>query len=310
MDDGQASTTTNSPLPQSLPPQSPSGLEAVSEPVASDPELGELDGELNAQINDGETDNTQQLRAEPEGTKAEDGMVQGDNTLKDEQGWDQIMTDDVDNVVPATDAVANAAIIAEHAQDTTIAVDPELSANGMRNSSTNVQSFPVQAQNQPSSTDVGSNPLSTISVAQPYTLPENRGIGPVPPLSQSRLDALPIGPGFAPPRNHHGHPINLPPFPGHHAPPLQHQYTSQTPLRQQEVTLQPLMPLFSGSAQSTPVRHDREESSGTDFKGLKIVPDPPDLQEWRERLFNVEDTIVLSEEECAHHSLYSLTLSA
>ncbi|OCL01324.1 hypothetical protein AOQ84DRAFT_329167 [Glonium stellatum] len=31
------------------------------------------------------------------------------------------------------------------------------------------------------------------------------------------------------------------------------------------------------------------------FEGLKIIPHPPDLQVWRERLFNVDDTIVLTE---------------
>ncbi|EEQ85623.1 hypothetical protein RJZ56_005338 [Blastomyces dermatitidis] len=33
------------------------------------------------------------------------------------------------------------------------------------------------------------------------------------------------------------------------------------------------------------------------FKNMKLIPNPPDLKKWRERLFNVEDTIVLSEEE-------------
>ncbi|PGG99406.1 hypothetical protein GX51_06340 [Blastomyces parvus] len=33
------------------------------------------------------------------------------------------------------------------------------------------------------------------------------------------------------------------------------------------------------------------------FKNMKMIPNPPDLKKWRERLFNVEDTIVLSEEE-------------
>ncbi|KAM5470208.1 putative glutathione transferase [Microsporum audouinii] len=33
------------------------------------------------------------------------------------------------------------------------------------------------------------------------------------------------------------------------------------------------------------------------FKNMKSIPNPPDLQKWREKLFNVEDTIVMSEEE-------------
>ncbi|CAO2650718.1 Nn.00g020100.m01.CDS01 [Neocucurbitaria sp. VM-36] len=33
------------------------------------------------------------------------------------------------------------------------------------------------------------------------------------------------------------------------------------------------------------------------FQGLKLIADPPDLEEWREKLFNVDDTITLTEEE-------------
>ncbi|KAF1841130.1 uncharacterized protein K460DRAFT_371121 [Cucurbitaria berberidis CBS 394.84] len=33
------------------------------------------------------------------------------------------------------------------------------------------------------------------------------------------------------------------------------------------------------------------------FQGLKLIADPPDLEEWRKKLFNVDDTITLTEEE-------------
>lgn len=33
--------------------------------------------------------------------------------------------------------------------------------------------------------------------------------------------------------------------------------------------------------------------------GLKIVPNPPDLNAWRERLFNVDEPITLTEEQYA-----------
>lgn len=33
------------------------------------------------------------------------------------------------------------------------------------------------------------------------------------------------------------------------------------------------------------------------FGGLKLVPEPPNLDAWREKLFNVDETITLSEEE-------------
>ena len=33
------------------------------------------------------------------------------------------------------------------------------------------------------------------------------------------------------------------------------------------------------------------------FSGLKIIPDPPNLDEWRQKLFNVDEVIALTEEE-------------
>jgi hypothetical protein len=38
-------------------------------------------------------------------------------------------------------------------------------------------------------------------------------------------------------------------------------------------------------------------NTGGHFGGMKLVPHPPDLQAWRERLFNVDDTITLTEEQ-------------
>ena len=32
-------------------------------------------------------------------------------------------------------------------------------------------------------------------------------------------------------------------------------------------------------------------------KSMKLVPDPPDLDAWREKLFNVDETVTLSEEQ-------------
>ena len=33
------------------------------------------------------------------------------------------------------------------------------------------------------------------------------------------------------------------------------------------------------------------------FSNLKMIPNPPDLDEWRQKLFNVEDTVTMTEEE-------------
>jgi hypothetical protein len=40
--------------------------------------------------------------------------------------------------------------------------------------------------------------------------------------------------------------------------------------------------------------------------GLKIVPNPPDLDAWRERLFNVDEPITLTEEQYASYISYSV----
>jgi hypothetical protein len=48
---------------------------------------------------------------------------------------------------------------------------------------------------------------------------------------------------------------------------------------------------FLGTPNQTPQKGEGH------FGGLKLIPNPPDLQKWREKLFNVEDTITLTEEE-------------
>lgn len=40
-----------------------------------------------------------------------------------------------------------------------------------------------------------------------------------------------------------------------------------------------------------------KEDGGSHFSGMKLIPNPPNLEEWRERLFNIEGTIVMTEEE-------------
>jgi len=37
--------------------------------------------------------------------------------------------------------------------------------------------------------------------------------------------------------------------------------------------------------------------SSSNFEGLKLVSNPPDLQQWREKLFNVDELTVLTENE-------------
>jgi hypothetical protein len=43
--------------------------------------------------------------------------------------------------------------------------------------------------------------------------------------------------------------------------------------------------------------------STSNFDALKIVPNPPDLEQWREKLFQVDKLMVLTEDEYVFHSL-------
>lgn len=43
--------------------------------------------------------------------------------------------------------------------------------------------------------------------------------------------------------------------------------------------------------------HGGNEEGGGHFSGMKLVENPPDLDHWRERLFNVDETITLTEDE-------------
>lgn len=44
------------------------------------------------------------------------------------------------------------------------------------------------------------------------------------------------------------------------------------------------------------------ESKDGHFGSMKIVPNPPNIDAWRERLFNVDEPITLTEEEYIHPS--------
>jgi hypothetical protein len=39
------------------------------------------------------------------------------------------------------------------------------------------------------------------------------------------------------------------------------------------------------------------------FEGLRLIPNPPNLDEWRNKLFHVEDTITLTEEQQVYPSI-------
>ncbi|PGH18579.1 hypothetical protein AJ79_00358 [Helicocarpus griseus UAMH5409] len=85
---------------------------------------------------------------------------------------------------------------------------------------------------------------------------------------------------------------------------LEHRNNGQLDmLRPLQPNLPPhLLAQFHSTPPDIPNPVDQSPSSGrkgegSHFKNMKLIPNPPDLQKWRERLFHVEDTIVLSEDE-------------
>jgi len=77
-------------------------------------------------------------------------------------------------------------------------------------------------------------------------------------------------------------------------------------------------PSFGDNGALDHLRQEQNESSGANgeasgkkegaghFKDLKAVPNPPDLEAWRQRLFDVDQTIVMTEKEYVYISLVSL----
>lgn len=55
----------------------------------------------------------------------------------------------------------------------------------------------------------------------------------------------------------------------------------------------------SGNQQNQDLSHPANDSGKTDrhIANLKIVPNPPDLQAWRQRLFDIHGTVTLTEDE-------------
>lgn len=80
--------------------------------------------------------------------------------------------------------------------------------------------------------------------------------------------------------------------------PMQTVISPQQQHEQQQPLPQNLIPHFQNPP---PGLEDQQTPPGKrqdgHFANLKMISDPPDLENWREKLFNVEDTIVLSEEE-------------
>lgn len=77
------------------------------------------------------------------------------------------------------------------------------------------------------------------------------------------------------------------------APPIQHNSIAR--LQQEEVFAQPHPQTIQQDGGGEVVVG--EESNGHKLSGNNLIENPPDLDKWRHRLFDVNDTITLSEEE-------------
>ncbi|KAL1653490.1 hypothetical protein SLS61_004000 [Didymella pomorum] len=73
-----------------------------------------------------------------------------------------------------------------------------------------------------------------------------------------------------------------------YAPQSYQQIQQQSPQQQQYSS--PLESVAGPSDETTLANHGQ-------FKGLKLIPNPPNLEEWRQRLFHVDDIITLTEEQ-------------
>ncbi|KAI8629099.1 hypothetical protein F5Y19DRAFT_475660 [Xylariaceae sp. FL1651] len=128
---------------------------------------------------------------------------------------------------------------------------------------------------------------------------------PPPPPPPAHLHRHSISQSTAdlqhPPHSHHTSPSPLPP---HSAAPIQHQFgilTPNIPISQSGVIPQIHSEddVFTASAGSAPLAAVPESSEQRPHGQLvnRIIVDPPNLQTWREKLFNVDDTITLTNDE-------------
>jgi hypothetical protein len=76
------------------------------------------------------------------------------------------------------------------------------------------------------------------------------------------------------------------------APQLSTVQAFQQPLQQKVLVEGPAPPTSLAADDAAPL-----SNHSSHFQGLKLIAEPPDLDVWRQRLFDVDDTITLTEEE-------------
>ncbi|KAI1121589.1 hypothetical protein F5Y10DRAFT_97912 [Nemania abortiva] len=157
------------------------------------------------------------------------------------------------------------------------------------------------------------NALSTLPVVHPHpdfahahhSPPDNferdQPPTPTPPAHIQRHSSI------SQPHPPHPHPHHAPPSPllPHSGPPSQHQFSLLTPTIpiSQPSSLPQISPVedvFATQSEPPPLSTVPEPPAEQRPHGQlvnRIVIDPPNLQAWREKLFNVDDTIILTNDE-------------
>lgn len=118
---------------------------------------------------------------------------------------------------------------------------------------------------------------------------------------QSPFPPFPGGAGYgrafelsAPPQQHAS-------VPG--PPPQARAQVQASPISRPPPQIPDLEPRNDFVQSQAPVQIQTQDTEGTpvsnhgQFEGLRLIPNPPDLESWREKLFHVDDTITLTEDE-------------
>ncbi|KAI2088477.1 hypothetical protein LOZ36_002250 [Ophidiomyces ophidiicola] len=268
-------------------PQAATELEAATATISNDHEFSALHRELETELHHGETATRHDPSREPKRRKIQSDLDGESAPLKAGEEWDRIMAD-AGSAVSVADGIATARALTEaETENIDIVIDPEISAGTLPNDSMPIISAAASAQGnhgQPSASD---NPSGSPQ-AQGFDLLERSESLHTPSL----VRGLPAPTEFAHSPNHLNHPTS--PFSTPNI--TQHAFAPGIPSEQQRIS-ESLLPDFAESIQTTPAGADQQPRNSNHFDGMRLIPDPPNLQQWRERLFNVEDTIVLSEEE-------------
>lgn len=70
------------------------------------------------------------------------------------------------------------------------------------------------------------------------------------------------------------------------------------------MVLQPTQQSFQGSYNGLETEDTESANFAGQLMGMRLIPDPPDLDYWRNRLFHADDVITLTEEQYVVHEIH------